>query len=226
MNKLFPLVFGVATLGLTACPDGGISETDPSDTDDTDVVADCNADEDGDGLPDIYPDNGPLSGGDYTGCETYEGPTVISYRPAPICASSEWSYDIETRGWSAGLQLYIFDRGGPDASDDWGELHNMTEGESQPEQWYDAFSLDLPVVPFNQFNASTNSILVCDKNDDQTLLWGVTAFDVNNPDQVVDCLIISPSTTTDAWISDMTSFQSNDLDFGTLAGCDEVRWQD
>lgn len=190
-------------------------------TGDTTGLIDCMVDADGDQRFDVYPDTGPLSAGDYTNCEDYTGQVLISYFPKPTCAGDQWDYVIETQGWASGGLLYSLDTGGgnTDPTFWWDETHDFTQGQSNSAFFWDQYTLTLPVTDdFNQQEANTNSFHACVTNNDTTLVWGIELFDYDNQNDVVDCIIVSGSETTDGYVDELKTT------FGNLSGCDSFRW--
>lgn len=216
MNTLIRLSLASSVLALTACPDGTI-DTDETDTD----TITCMVDEDGDNRYDVYPASGALSAGDYTGCEVYDGPILLAHFPQPSCSGS-WSYEFETQGWASGGILYSLDTaGGGDEGNWWWESHDLTDGSSEPKEWWDAYSLDLDVIATaGEYESNVNSLHQCAANDNATLVWGIEIYDFTNTDTVADCILVSGSETSDAWLGDLTG------KFTNLNGCDAFRWSD
>ena len=204
MNKLIPLIAIGGLVGLVACDE--VVDTDPTDS--TGLV-DC-----GD---EGFPSTGALSAGDYTGCNPYVGSATISYFPPPTCGGSGWEYYMEMKGIAGGVTYYNYDDGG---GFPWSEEHDLTDGETDPNGFWDAFSIALPIVDdFNNQIDSTNTLHTCASNNGSTLVWGVEAYeyqDGGGAGPAIDCIIVSESEATDAWVDDMKG------EFSNLAGCDVI----
>ena len=102
----------------------------------------------------------------------------------------------------------------------WSEEHDLTDGETDPNGFWDAFSIALPIVDdFNNQIDSTNTLHTCASNNGSTLVWGVEAYeyqDGGGAGPAIDCIIVSESEATDAWVDDMKG------EFSNLAGCDVI----
>jgi hypothetical protein len=203
-----------AALSMAACVDG--LETD-SDTG-TIVDAFCMEDADASGSPDVYPDSGALSDGDYAGCEVYTGPVYLSYFPQPTCSGAAWSMTVETAGWASGGIVYVHNRGGNTSQQSswWGEKHDLTDGSSEPNEWWDKYTLDLDVVATpNAVVLGSTTLNSCDTNNGTTLVWGIEVFDFANQTDTVDCIVVTDEN-VEARIS---AFRTA---YPELSSCDEL----
>lgn len=206
MKTLTPFLVIGSLFALTACPDGELTDN----TDETDTV-DCDPDT-------TFPTEGALSAGSYDGCNPYAGETVLSYFPKPSCAADEWEAKIETKGWGGGGVAYIHDSAGGGAQANWwGEEHDLTQGASNPDSWWDAYTLTLPVVAtVGEQQDNVNTIHKCAANDGTTLVWGYEVFAYETT-TTTDCVIISESETTDGYVSAFTT------EFSNMSGCDVIQ---
>ncbi|MFT7520066.1 MAG: hypothetical protein ACI9MC_002210, partial [Kiritimatiellia bacterium] len=135
MKHLFAMVAAPMLLGLVACDDIGIGTDDPTDEPETGW---CDVDA-------MFPSTGALSVVDYVDesngldCQTYDGTVQIEYFPAPTCAGDKWNYVFESKGWTSGGRLTIFDAAGgaEDQSWWWGEQHDWSQGDSHEGGWWD-----------------------------------------------------------------------------------------
>ena len=181
----------------------------------------CAEDNDLDGMPDVFPETGPISAGDYSECPDYRGSTVAAHLPKPECNDQEWSYVVETRGTADKVVVYLLDSAGgsSDSSLWWSERHELgaPDGPSMqfgPGDWWSRFELDLSVTEdFRNQEDGVNSLMTCSVNGGQTLVWGVEVYE---DDEVVDCVKISESETTDPWLDDL------DSEFPQLSECETL----
>jgi len=202
MNKFLPLLAIGGLVSLVGCDE--VLLTDDTDTDAG--LVDC-----GD---EVFPASGPLSAADYSSCNPYVGEAVIEYFPKPTCGGSGWEYYMEMKGLAGGVTYYNYDNGG---GFPWSEEHDLTDGETNQQGFWDAFSIGLPIVgnPDDQVD-STNSLHSCDANNGTTLVWGVEAYDVADGTTQIDCIVVSESETTDQWVADIKA------EFSNLSGCDTI----
>lgn len=205
MNKLIPFLAIASIVSLTACDDGTL-------TDDTDGggTVDCVAE-------DTFPASGPLSAGDYTACAPYTGATVISYFPEPTC-SGNWGIDVEVKGVAAGVNGFTYDYG-DGAGGQYGEEHPMTDGATETNAWWDAFSVSLTPVTENQVDG-TSTFHQCAANNGETLIWGFEALSVDDSSRA-DCVVVVDSRITtlrDEKIAAFYAYHSA----ADLSGCDVV----
>lgn len=209
MNKILPLLAIGGLIALTACEDD-IIDTD-GDTDGVDTV-DCNP-------GDVFPATGPLSDGDYTGCNPYTGETLISYFPKPECSGS-WTYDVELKGTAGAVKLTEYNFG-DGADGQWGEVHDVADGAFEPNGWWDAWDADLAVVgSVAEQEANVSTINGCENNNGSSLIWAYEAFRDAEATDRIDCLVVVElESATDAFYD----YEDN----SRLEGCDEVvNWAD
>lgn len=214
MSKIFRLSAALpAILVLAACPDGGIDTEDPIDN------PECMFATDGEN-PDILPDFGTaistIDNSVFEACEEYSGAVLVAYAPKPGC-SDGWSFEMEHRGPSSGAFIYMHDSAGGSSTESnwWGEKHPVTNGTSGPNGWYERYELDLALATsFNNVTPGTNSWHKCASNNDTTLVYGYEV--VSTGTTVVDCVVLSPSVTTDAFVDEfLTAYPG-------FVGCEQV----
>lgn len=224
MNKFTRIGAPIAlALSFAACDDGIIDTSDTS----TNGTEECMFATDGE-TPDILPGYGDrLTSVDdsvYSACEVYTGDILIHYTKAATCAAGSWNYQMEHRGPSSGAMLVVHDSAGGSSNTDawWGEEHPIASGTSGPSDWYETYALDLNVVATpGAVNPGSTTLHACEANDSNTLVYGYEVYAKDDPTQVVDCVILSPSTTTDGFIDEfLTAFPRFD-------GCAEIEgWLD
>jgi hypothetical protein len=112
---------------------------------------------------------------------------------------------VETKGWTSGGVVYILVSAGGNANENfwWGEEHDLAQGSSEPNEWWDSFTLSLPIVAeTSQQQDSVNSYHKCASNNDTTLVWGIEVFDADSTNTRVDCVVISQTTQTDGFLDE------------------------
>jgi hypothetical protein len=203
--------------------DADVADTDTEDAPDSGVS--CFADSNADGVPDVYPETGPVSAGDYSACGPNSDPAVLTYFPEPLCTSERWKYVFETRGVAAGGNLYVLDNAGGNDNEDfwWHEEHPLElddkypYGTEEPGGWWQRYAIVLPKTDdFNAQSSGENTFMSCEARA-SNLIWGVTLHDEQN--NQVDCLILASSPNTRADAGDIAEV------YPELAGCDVFRWQ-
>lgn len=225
MNKYLSLGIGfAAVLSLSACDDDAIfsTETGGTGTGGTGGGVDCMEEVDEDGTPLVLPPfREPISDvpdAVFEDCMEYTGAVEIAYVPPVTCSGGTWGVEMEHRGPSSAARFIVHDSAGGSDNEDiwWGEEHPMPDGTSGLNGWYETYSLSLDAGASLPITPGTNSLLTCDKNDNATLVFGMEVFDAEDDTNRVDCVVFSPSETTDDFVDHFNTA------FPHMSNCDLI----
>lgn len=214
MNKFITLgAASAAMLLLGACDDGPF-ETDNGNGNGNGGL--CMETSEGNEYPDIFPDWGvaPSSlAGAYDECEDYTGPIIITYFPDAQCSGGTWSFTFEHLGTSASAAIYMHDSAGNNSNQSlwWGERHPVTEGESDPNGWWERYELSLAFKDPASGAPTVGSQTwhTCAANNDSTIVFGVEVLDASGA--VLDCMYFplnNPAGHVEKFLTAYPSFSS------------------